>query len=140
MTMRSSLVSISNRWAQHRLAGIEAFSLASGCGLAAECPAEQWSTSTTAEAGLDGAKLMEARDYALIGYGSDYITRGGKLVLSWGDLAHRYDIKSSTKSFGAAALGLAIKDGKMRLDDLARQHHPPLRHAAGEEHEHRLAQ
>lgn len=93
---------------------------------AAEFPGEQWTKSTPAEAGLVEAKLHEARDYALTGGGSGYITRGGKLVLAWGDLAQRYDIKSSTKSFGAAALGLAIKDGKMRLDDKARRHHPTL--------------
>ena len=93
---------------------------------AEEYPGTEWSKATPAEAGLDEAKLHQARDYALTGGGSGYITRGGKLVLSWGDLAQRYDIKSSTKSFGAAALGLAIKDGKMRLDDKAQKHHPGL--------------
>ena len=31
---------------------------------------------------------------------------------------------STTKSFGAAALGLAIQDGKLRLEDKAVQFHP----------------
>ena len=93
---------------------------------AADFPGEKWTKATPAEAGLDEVKLNQARDYALTGGGSGYITRGGKLVLSWGDLAKRYDIKSSTKSFGAAALGLAIRDGKMKLDDKARLHHPTL--------------
>ncbi len=48
------------------------------------------------------------------------------MVLSWGDLAQRYDLKSTTKSFGAAALGLAVQDGKIRLEDPARRHHPAL--------------
>jgi CubicO group peptidase (beta-lactamase class C family) len=102
------------------------FLLTSGGIAAAEFPAEHWSTATATEAGLDEAKLNEARDYALSSGGSGYITRGGKLVLAWGDAAQRYDIKSSTKSFGAAALGLAIKDGKMKLEDKARLHHPTL--------------
>lgn len=89
-------------------------------------PGDQWATATPAEAGLDEAKLAQARDYALTGGGSGCIIRGGKLVLEWGDQAQRYDLKSSTKSFGAAALGLAVKDGKIRLEDKARQHHPTL--------------
>jgi CubicO group peptidase (beta-lactamase class C family) len=89
-----------------------------------EFPGDQWSMMTPAEAGLEEAKLNEARDYALTGGGSGCIIRAGKLVLSWGDQKQRFDLKSSTKSFGTAALGLAIKDGKMRLSDKARQHHP----------------
>ena len=38
----------------------------------------------------------------------------------------RYDLKSTTKSFGSIALGLAIKDGKLRLEDKAKQLHPTL--------------
>jgi CubicO group peptidase (beta-lactamase class C family) len=93
---------------------------------AAEFPQERWSRVTPSEAGLDEAKLHAARDYALTGGGSGYVVRGGKLVLSWGDEVQRYDLKSTTKSFGAAALGLAINDGKMKLSDRARAHHPTL--------------
>ncbi len=92
----------------------------------AEYPKEKWMRATPEEARLAEAKLNQARDYALTGGGSGYITRGGKLVLSWGNLKKRYDIKSSTKSFGAAALGLAIKDGKLKLEDKARRLHPTL--------------
>jgi CubicO group peptidase (beta-lactamase class C family) len=95
-------------------------------GRAAEFPGEHWSKAAPAEAGLDEEKLNQARDYALTGGGSGFIVRGGKLVFSWGDPAQRYDLKSTTKSFGAAALGLAIKDGKMRLSDKARAHHATL--------------
>jgi CubicO group peptidase (beta-lactamase class C family) len=89
-------------------------------------PGKDWSRVSPAEAGLDEAKLVAARDYALTGGGSGYVVRGGKLVLSWGDPAARYDLKSSTKSIGAAALGIAILDGKMRLEDKARKLHPTL--------------
>lgn len=91
-----------------------------------EFPAATWTVATPAEMGLNGVKLAEARDYALTGEGSGCIIRAGKLVLAWGDQKRRYDLKSTTKSFGTAALGLAIKDGKMRLFDQARRHHPAL--------------
>src|SRR5262249_43136963 len=38
----------------------------------------------------------------------------------------RYDLKSSTKSIGVTALGLAIQDGKVQLEDRARRHYPDL--------------
>ncbi|MBW3543167.1 MAG: beta-lactamase family protein, partial [Planctomycetes bacterium] len=87
-------------------------------------PGETWERITPADAGLDEALLNKARDYALTGGGSGYITRGGKLVLAWGDLRQRYDLKSTTKSIGVTALGLAIGDGKLKLTDKARDHHP----------------
>jgi len=73
---------------------------------------------------MDPVLLEKARDYALTGGGSGYITRGGKLVMSWGDPAQRYDLKSTTKSIGATALALALSDGKLSLDDRAVDRHP----------------
>ena len=87
-------------------------------------PAADWNRATPAEVGLDAAKLELARDYALSAGGSGYITRHGKLVLGWGDVQQRYDLKSSTKSFGSIALGLAIQDGKVSLTNRARKFHP----------------
>jgi CubicO group peptidase (beta-lactamase class C family) len=72
---------------------------------------------------MDALKLEEARDYALTGGGSGLIVRGGRVVMSWGDIDRRYDLKSAGKSIGITALGLAIKDGKLRLDDKALKHH-----------------
>ena len=68
-------------------------------------PMPQWSRAAPAEVGMDEAKLAQARDYALTGGGSGYITRHGRLVLAWGDPRQRYDLKSTTKSFGSIALG-----------------------------------
>lgn len=70
-------------------------------------PAKEWNRATPAEVGMDSARLEAARDYALSAEGSGYITRHGRLVLSWGDVRQRYDLKSSTKSFGSIALGVA---------------------------------
>ncbi len=89
-------------------------------------PDAEWPAASPADVGMDAAKLAQARDYALTGGGSGMIVRRGRLVLSWGDLRQRYDLKSTTKSFGSIALGLAIKDGKMRLENKARKFHPTL--------------
>ncbi len=87
-------------------------------------PRDKWQRATPAEVGMDSARLKEARDYALTGGGSGMITRHGRMVMSWGDLARRYDLKSTTKSIGVTALGLAIADGKIRLEDPVVKHHP----------------
>jgi len=89
-------------------------------------PTKTWRRMAPAAVGLDSSKLELARDYALGGGGSGYITRRGILVMAWGDPRRRYDLKSSTKSIGVTALGLAISDGKMRLSERARKHHPTL--------------
>jgi CubicO group peptidase (beta-lactamase class C family) len=73
---------------------------------------------------MDAAKLAQARDYALTGGGSGCIIRHGRQVLAWGDPKQLYDLKSSTKSFGVTALGLALMDGKAQLDDPARKFCP----------------
>ncbi|MDA1015560.1 MAG: serine hydrolase [Planctomycetota bacterium] len=87
-------------------------------------PGKDWVRALPKEVGLDEAKLRKARDYALTGGGSGFITRGGKLVLSWGDQHQRYDLKSTTKSIGVTALGLAIADRKIALTDPVAKHHP----------------
>lgn len=82
-----------------------------------------WETATCQEAGMDPSQLEQARDYALTGGGSGCILRGGRLVFSWGSQATRYDLKSTTKSIGVTALGLAIHDGLVDLSDKARDHY-----------------
>ncbi len=85
-----------------------------------------WEDATPEQAGMAKSVLEQARDYALTGGGSGCIIRGGKRVMFWGDQSKRYDIKSSTKSVGVTALGLAIKDGIVNLDDKAQQHCPDV--------------
>jgi CubicO group peptidase (beta-lactamase class C family) len=80
-------------------------------------PIPEWPTATPAEVGMDEAKLLQAKQYA--GSGSGYIIRHGKLVMTWGSATQRYDLKSTTKSIGVTALGLAVKDGKLTPSDLA---------------------
>ena len=89
-------------------------------------PSRDWLSSPTAAMELDGAKLDDAKRYALSAGGSGIIVRHGRVVMRWGDQQLRYDIKSATKSFGATMLGVAVKDGKIELDASARRYHPTL--------------
>jgi CubicO group peptidase (beta-lactamase class C family) len=89
-------------------------------------PMPQWVRAKPSEVDMEVAHLEKARDYALTGGGSGYITRHGKLVMAWGDATRRYDLKSTTKSIGITALGLAIADGKIAMQDRATDHHPTL--------------
>jgi CubicO group peptidase (beta-lactamase class C family) len=93
---------------------------------AVEWPATHWATATPADAGMVGARLEQARDYALTGGGSGMITRHGKVVLTWGDQAKRYDLKSSSKAIGVTLLGVALQDRKVQLDDQAIRYQPKL--------------
>lgn len=87
-------------------------------------PGPAWTTAEPQAVDLDRKSLIAARDYALTGEGSGCIVRYGRLVMTWGDQKQRYDLKSTTKSIGVTALGLAILDGKIDLDDKASAHHP----------------
>ena len=89
-------------------------------------PDDDWLRVEPVAVGLDRRKLNVARDYALTSGGAGLIVRHGKLVMSWGDEKRRFDLKSTSKSIGVTALGLAIDDGKIKLSDRARQHHPKL--------------
>lgn len=89
-------------------------------------PSPDWTNVTPEEVGLDAEWLEQARDYALSGGGSGRITRHGKVVMTWGNQEKRYDLKSTTKSIGVTALGLALQDERISLDDPASDHHPSL--------------
>jgi len=86
-------------------------------------PTESWLVAKPADVGMDAGQLIKARDYALTGAGAGYVIRHGKLVMSWGDAKRQFDLKSTTKSIGITAVGLAVADGKLKLDDLITQHH-----------------
>ena len=73
---------------------------------------------------MDAGLLAEARSYAQRFGGAGLVVRRGKVVASWGDPHLRYDLKSTTKSIGATALGLALADGLLTLDDRAADHMP----------------
>lgn len=87
-------------------------------------PGDSWERVSPDEAGMDAALLARAEKYALSGGGAGCIVRGGRIVAAWGDQSERYDLKSTTKSIGFTAVGLAIADGKLSLDDRAVDRHP----------------
>jgi CubicO group peptidase (beta-lactamase class C family) len=98
-----------------------------GQGQAGVWPGSQWERITPERIGMEADVLKKARDYALTGDGSGFITRHGRLVMQWGDQKQRYDLKSSTKAIGVTAIGLALKDGKIEsLQDPAKKYHPNL--------------
>jgi len=82
-------------------------------------PGSSWVEVSPESVGMDSAKLIEARDYALTAGGSGYIIRDGRIAMKWGSETTLYNLLSTTKSIGVTALGLAIKDGLVDLDDTA---------------------
>jgi CubicO group peptidase (beta-lactamase class C family) len=118
-----SLLSLMS-WARLIAFSLAAFASAGSIYAGTVWPGDSWPAAAPAELGLDSGKLEQARDYALTAGGSGHIIYQGKLVLSWGDPAVRYDLKSTTKSIGVTLLGIALKDGKVKLDDPANKHHP----------------
>lgn len=101
---------------------------ASGQGNSGEIwPMPAWKQAIPEEMGMDAEVLEKAKDYALTGGGSGFVTRHGRVVIQWGDQKRRYDLKSSTKAIGVTAVGLALKDGKFKgLDESAKKYQPGL--------------
>jgi CubicO group peptidase (beta-lactamase class C family) len=84
----------------------------------------EWERAAPRDVKMDEIQLAKARDYALKAGGSGMVVHRGKLVYSWGDTKAKYDLKSTTKSIGATALGVALQDRKVKLTDRAAALHP----------------
>ena len=82
--------------------------------------------AATTEVGMTEAPLIQAETYALTGGGSGMIVRHGRIVRSWGNIDERFDMKSTTKSIGGIALGLALDNNSIELTDSARTRLPTL--------------
>lgn len=84
-----------------------------------DSPDHGWTrVAAAADAGMSQALLDQAAAYAqtsgtAVAGSAGMIVRRGRLVHSWGDIDHRFDLKSTTKSMGGIALGLAIDDGSI---------------------------
>jgi CubicO group peptidase (beta-lactamase class C family) len=78
--------------------------------------ATAWASATPTQAGLNSTKLAAALSYGSARGGSGVVVRGGRVVGKWGSQTTRYVLRSTTKSFGAVILGLALKDGLVDLD------------------------
>jgi len=80
------------------------------------------------EAGMSATRLKELMDFIKKnGGGSGLIIRNGFLVWQWGDVDRMYSVASCTKSFTSTVVGLAIDDGKCRLQDYAKNYLPELK-------------
>lgn len=81
-----------------------------------------WARVAAADVGMDQALLDQAVSYAQTSGtvnatdNAGMIVRGGRMVAFWGDIDKRYDMKSTTKSIGGMALGLAMKNGLLLSD------------------------
>lgn len=90
-----------------------------------------WTRVAAADVGMTQSLLDQAATYAQTGGtavagSAGMIVRKGRLVHSWGNIDTRFDMKSTTKSIGGIALGLAIDDGTLALGDAAITHYPTV--------------
>ena len=65
---------------------------------------------------MDAAALSTALAYGRERGGSGLVARGGRLIGRWGSQTTKYDLKSTTKSFGSILLGVALRDRRVALD------------------------
>jgi CubicO group peptidase (beta-lactamase class C family) len=91
-----------------------------------------WTRVAAAGVGMDQASLELAATVAQTSgsaagtVSAGMIVRRGRLVHSWGDIDRRFDLKSTTKSIGGMALGLALDDGLLALNDAAQTRLPSI--------------
>ena len=92
----------------------------------AEFPTNGWATASPASVGLGLAGLQEAQRFAEQYGGAGCVIRHGRVAHVWGSFDERYQVQSTTKSWGSAVLGMALDEGRLALGDRARDHLPDL--------------
>jgi hypothetical protein len=96
-------------------------------------PEEEWETATPQEAGLDPKAFkewVESKSYTVGRYGGDnpggyggVLTRGGKIVATWGDPDHTWQTASVGKLFTKLALQLTQDCGRINsIHDLVQDY------------------
>ena len=75
---------------------------------------------------MDEGRTAAAAKYGRDRGGSGIITRWGRRVAFWGDQRKKYDLKSSTKSFGSIMAALAFKDRRINRESLVQPILPEL--------------
>lgn len=88
---------------------------------AAVWPGQDWEQRTPESQGLAGAQLKKLAAFALKhGGGSGCVIRHGYMVKERGSPTKLADTKSNAKgTLGATLLGLALDEGRLKLEDLA---------------------
>lgn len=92
-------------------------------------PDRGWIRVAPEEVGMNAALLEQAAQYALTAGGTGMVVKGGRLVYSWAtglndegnpaSIDTRYPAQSATKSIGSMALGFALQDRLLSLNDRA---------------------
>ena len=75
---------------------------------------------------MDEGRTAAAAKYGRDRGGSGIITRWARRVAFWGDQRKKYDLKSTTKSFGSIMAALAFKDRRIDRESLVQPILPEL--------------
>jgi CubicO group peptidase (beta-lactamase class C family) len=102
------------------LAGVAAWSLSANNATAqiqATFPAVEWSAVTPSEAGWSPEGIAAVNAYAQsAGTASLAIVQHGKMVDGFGNVTRRLELHSMRKSLLSALIGIAVSEGRVRLD------------------------
>ena len=95
-----------------------ALALSFACAAAGPVPGAEWARAASPEAaGWSGDKLRAAREYSQrIDTAAVVLVAGGQVVDEWGRVSERYNIHSMRKSILTALIGMAVDEGRMKLD------------------------
>ncbi|MBR0647327.1 serine hydrolase domain-containing protein [Plastoroseomonas hellenica] len=81
-------------------------------------PGTEWDRITPEAAGWRPDLLAEARAYAQrAGTASFIVLQHGRIIESWGDITSKLQLYSVRKSLLSALIGIAVRDGRLNLDD-----------------------
>ena len=84
---------------------------------AAIAPGVEWSSASPAEAGWSAEGIAAANDYARrAGTATLVVVQHGRIVDSLGDITRRLELHSMRKSLLSALIGIAVGEGRIRLD------------------------
>jgi len=94
-------------------------------------PKDDWEVVTPASQGLDADGLDKARAWLMTHQSkSGLVVRHGRIVAEWyfdgADRNSKFAAYSTSKSLSSMATGLAIADGKLKLDDTVGKYRPDV--------------
>ncbi|ROZ64172.1 serine hydrolase [Ramlibacter sp. WS9] len=92
--------------------------LSVACAAAGPVPGAEWARAASPEvAGWSSDKLRAAREYSQrLDTAAVVLVAGGQVVDEWGRVSERFNIHSMRKSILTALIGMAVDEGKMKLE------------------------
>lgn len=85
-------------------------------------PGSSWRSIDPAGAGWSVERLTAAKAFAgTLGATAQMVVWKGQVVASWGDVSRKVDVASVRKSLLSALYGIAVADGRIRLDSTLEQ-------------------